>query len=103
MWFWPGQTWDAQRVEFAVNRNLDQVFGINGSWLAHLMPAAHASYAPILARIIFGVFPVLFYFLFAGYLSLRILLLTECSRKIFKRLTLLQMVTTELFLELMLS
>ena len=35
MWFWPGQTWDAQRVEFAVNRNLDQIFGIDGSWLAH--------------------------------------------------------------------
>jgi hypothetical protein len=27
MWFWPGQTWDAQRVEFAVNRNVDQIFG----------------------------------------------------------------------------
>jgi len=26
MWFWPGQTWDAQRVEFAVNRNVDQIF-----------------------------------------------------------------------------
>ncbi len=24
MWFWPGQTWDASRVDFAVNRNLDQ-------------------------------------------------------------------------------
>jgi hypothetical protein len=67
------------------------------------MPAANASYAPILARIIFGVFPVVFYFLFAGYLSHRMLLLTEFSRKIFKRMTLLQMVTTELFLVLMLS
>jgi len=34
MWFWPGQTWDAERVDYAVNRNLDQVFGIDGSWLA---------------------------------------------------------------------
>ena len=34
MWFWPGQTWDAQRVEFAVNRNVDQIFGIDGSWLS---------------------------------------------------------------------
>src|ERR1700674_2224310 len=103
MWFWPGQTWDAQRVEFAVNRNLDQVFGINGSWLVHLMPAANASYAPILARVIFGIFPLVLYFVFAGYLSHRMLLLTEFSRKIFKRMTLLQMVTTELFLVLMLS
>jgi len=103
MWFWPGQTWDAQRVEFAVNRNVDQIFGINGSWMMHFLPAANAAYAPILARIIFGVFPLIIYFLVAGYFSHRLLLLTEFSRKIFKRMTLLQMVTTELFLVLMLS
>src|SRR5450432_4470279 len=103
MWFWPGQTWDAQRVEFAVNRNLDQIFMVNGAWIQHLMPAANASYAPILARIIFGVFPLILYFLVAGYFSHRLLLLTEFSRKIFKRMTLLQMITTELFLVLMLS
>jgi hypothetical protein len=103
MWFWPGQTWDAQRVEFAVNRNLDQIFGINGSWLVHMMPAANASYAPILARIIFGVFPLAVYFLVAGYFSYRLMLVTEFSRKIFKRMTLLQMVTTQIFLVLMLS
>src|ERR1700740_65199 len=101
MWFWPGQTWDAQRVEFAVNRNLDQIFGINGAWLAHLMPAANAAYAPILARIIFGVFPLALYFLVAGFFSYCLMLLTEFSRKIFKRMTLLQMVTTQLFLVLM--
>src|ERR1700751_797049 len=89
MWFWPGQTWDAQRVDFAVNRNLDQIFGINGAWLAHLMPAANAAYAPILARIIFGVFPLALYFLVAGFFSYRLMLLTEFSRKIFKRMTLL--------------
>ena len=40
---------------------------IDGSWLAHLMPAANRSYAPILARIIFGIFPVALYFIVAGY------------------------------------
>jgi hypothetical protein len=79
------------------------VFGINGAWLAHLMPAANASYAPILARILFGVLPIAVYFIVAGYFSHRLLLLTEFTRKIFKRMTLLQMVTTELFLVLMLS
>ena len=103
MWFWPGQTWDAQRVDFAVNRNLDQVFGINGNWLMHFMPAANASYSPILARVIFGIFPLALYFIVAGYASHRLLLLTDFSKKIFKRMTLLQMVTTELFLVLMLS
>ena len=103
MWFWPGQTWDAQRVDFAVNRNVDQIFGINGSWMVHFMPAANASYAPILARIIFGVFPILFYFLVAGYFVHRLVLLTDFTKKIFKRMTLLQMMTMELFLVLMLS
>ena len=103
MWFWPGQTWDAQRVEFAVNRNVDQIFGINGSWIVHLMPASNASYAPILARIIFGIFPLALYFIVAGYIVHRLLLLTDFSKKIFKRMTLLQMMTMELFLILMLS
>jgi hypothetical protein len=103
MWFWPGQTWDAERIEFTVNRNLDQIFGINGAWLVHMMPSANAGYAPILARIIFGVFPLALYFLAAGYVCHRLLLLSEFSRKIFKRMTLVQMLTTELFLVFMLS
>ena len=52
-------------MEFAVNRNLDQIFGIDGSWLAHLMPAANRDYAPILARMIFGIFPIGLYFILA--------------------------------------
>src|SRR4026209_601415 len=28
MWFWPGMTWDHKRLEFAVNRDLPDVFGI---------------------------------------------------------------------------
>jgi len=59
---------DAQRVEFRVNRQRRSDFRINGSWLVHLMPSGNASYAPILARIIFGIFPILFYFIVAGYL-----------------------------------
>src|SRR5258705_10531953 len=96
MWFWPGQPSYAQRVEFAVTRTMDQIFGVNGAWMVHLLPAANASYAPILARIIFGIFPLALYFLVAGYFSHRLLLLTEFSRKIFKRMTLLPMFTTEL-------
>jgi hypothetical protein len=67
------------------------------------MPASNASYAPILARIIFGIFPLALYFIVAGYLVHRMLLLTDFSKKIFKRMTLLQMMTMELFLILMLS
>jgi hypothetical protein len=103
MWFWPTETWDAQRVEYAVNRNLDQIFMIDGSWLAHLMPAANRSYAPILARTIFGVFPTALYFLVAGYFGYVLMNANAFARKIFARMSLLQIVTTDLLLVLMLS
>ncbi len=60
-----------------MNRNVDQIFGINGSWLAHLMPAANQDYAPILARIIFGIFPIVLYFMLAGYAAYRVM---NCDR-----------------------
>ena len=103
MWFWPGQTWDVQRVEFTVNRNLDQIFGINGSWLSHLMPAANQDYAPILARMIFGIFPIVLFFVGAAYIGYRMMNSTSFARKIFQRMTLLQIVTTDILLILMLS
>jgi hypothetical protein len=103
MWFWPTEVWDAERVEFAVNRNLDAVFGINGSWLAHVMPAASQDYAPILARMIFGIFPIVIYFLGAGYIGYRVMNSTAFARRIFQRMTLLQIVTTDLLLVLMFS
>src|SRR3984957_9652380 len=103
MWFWPTATWDAERVEFAVNRNVDQIFGINGTWLRHLMPASSADYAPILARTMFGIFPIVLYFLLAGYAAYRAMNATEFARKIFRRMTLLQIITTDVFLVLMLA
>jgi hypothetical protein len=103
MWFWPTSTWDAERIEYAVNRNLDQVFGINGAWLAHLMPAANQSYAPILGRIIFGFFPIAIYFVIASYLGYLVMNGTAFAQRIFRRMTLLQIVTTDLLLVLMLA
>jgi hypothetical protein len=86
MWFSLGDTWDAQAVQYTVNRNLDQVFPfsllhINGSIVAHL-PGVTASYAPILARIIFGIFPLVAYFILAAVLVHWICMRTEFSRKI---------------------
>jgi len=103
MWFWPTATWDAERVEFAVNRNVDQIFGINGAWLRHLMPASSQDYAPILARTIFGIFPIALYFILAAYGAYRTMNATEFARRIFRRMTLLQIVTTDIFLVLMLA
>jgi hypothetical protein len=102
MWFWPSQTWDAERVDYAVNRNLDQVFGIDGSIMRH-MPLVTPDYAPILARTIFGLFPILAFFIAATFLVHWICMRTEFSRKIYKRMSLLQLVTMYTFLILMLS
>jgi hypothetical protein len=102
MWFWPTQTWDAEAVQYTVNRNLDQIFHINGSWIAHL-PGVSAAYAPILARMIFGIFPVVLYFIAAAYFIHWICMRTEFSRKIYQRMSLLQLITMYTFLVLMLS
>jgi hypothetical protein len=103
MWFWPGQTWDAERVDYAVNRNLDEVFGINGHWLAHLLPASSAPNAAIWARVIFGIFPLAIFFVLAGLLIHKICMMSEFSKKLYKRMSILQLVTMYTFLILMIS
>ena len=103
MWFWPTQTWDHNRLEFAVNRNLDQVFGIDGSWLAHLLPQSWKGSAPIMARAIFGVFPLALYVIVAAYGIHWVCTRTDFSRKIYRRMTLLQIVTTQALLIMMMS
>ena len=114
MWFWPSQTWDHNRLEFAVNRNLDQIVGIDGSWAAYLLPSSQSwlgrlplvptkNVAPLVARGIFGIFPLGLYLVVAVYVVHRLCMLTEFSRKIYQRMTLLQIVTLQVFLVLMLS
>jgi hypothetical protein len=107
MWFSLGNTWDAQAVQYTVNKNLDQVppfsfLHIDGSWVAHL-PGVTPTYAPILARIIFGIFPIAAYFIVAAFLVHWICMRTEFSRKIYQRMSLVQLVTMYVFLVLMLS
>jgi len=31
-WFWPGQTWDHNRLIYEVNRDLPDIFGITSNW-----------------------------------------------------------------------
>jgi hypothetical protein len=52
---------------------------------------------------IFGIFPVVIYFLGAGYIAYRVMNSTAFARRIFQRMTLLQIVTTDILLILMLS
>ncbi|MGH9776132.1 MAG: cytochrome C [Candidatus Acidiferrales bacterium] len=107
MWFWPTQTWDAEAVQFTVNRNLDQVFPfsllhINGSIVGHL-PGVSATYAPVLAHMIFGIFPVVIFFIVAAWLFHKLCMTTEFSRKIYKRMSLIQIATMYIFLSIMLA
>jgi len=63
------------------DRNVDQIFGINGSWLVHLMPSGMPATLDPGAHY-FRNFPILFYFIVAGYLVHRMLLLTDFSKRI---------------------
>jgi hypothetical protein len=103
MWFWPSQTWDHNRLEFAVNRNLDQIFGIDGSWLAHVLPQSWRGGAAIWARTIFGIFPLGVYAVLAAFFVHWLCVRTEFSRKIYQRMSLVQIVTLQIFMVTMLS
>ena len=87
MWFWPTQTWDHNRLDFAVNRNLHEIFGISNPWVA----------------MVFGATVVGLFFVVSGYLMHRLCMITEFSRKIYQRMTLLQIITLHTLLILMLS
>jgi len=82
MWFWPGTTWDHNRLEFTVNRDLPDVFGLKGR----------------VAKIIFGAIVMGLYSV-AGAIGIHKLLnLTPFARKIYKRMSLVQYVTLQFFM-----
>jgi hypothetical protein len=87
MWFWPGTTWDHNRLEFAVNRDLPDIFGIKGRVL----------------KIIFGAIVIGLYSVVSAIGIHKLMNLTPFARKIFKRMSLLQIVTMQVFLIIMLS
>ncbi len=87
MWFWPGTTWDHNRLEFAVNRDLPDIFGIKGRVM----------------KIIFGAIVVGLYSVVSAIGIHKLMNLTPFARKIFKRMSLLQIVTMQVFLIIMLS
>src|SRR5712692_5277209 len=86
-WFWPTQTWDHNRLVFEVNRDLHTLFGLHNRW----------------AIGIFGAMVVGLYFVLAGYLMHWICMSTDFTRKIYKRMSLVQIGTMHLLLVLMLS
>ncbi len=86
VWFWPGQTWDHNLVVFDLNRDLHDFFGITSMW----------------GKSIFGAMAVGLYAAVAGYGCHKLITLTEFSRKVYERMTLLQYLTMQMLLVLML-
>jgi hypothetical protein len=86
MWFWPGMTWDHNRIIFEINRDLPDIFGIKGSTLKFLFGA-----------IVLGV-----YGFFAWIGIHKLIVSTPLSRKIYARMSLLQYVVMQALLITML-
>jgi Ca2+/Na+ antiporter len=86
MWFWPGQTWDPNRQVFEVNRDLPDLFAITSMW----------------GKIIFGAIVTGLYFVIAGYVVHRLITWNDFNRKIYKRMNLVQYLTMQFFLTVML-
>ena len=87
MWFWPGMTWDHNRLIFEVNRDLPDIFGIKNGILKYL----------------FGAIVTGLYFVAAWIGVHKLIVLTPLSRKIYARMSLLQYATMQIFLIVMLA
>ena len=79
-WFWPGQTWDHNRLIYEVNRDLPDIFGI----------------ASNMGRGIFGAIVVIGYYVVGGGLVYS--LFRRKMAKDFKRMSLLQFFTVQFLL-----
>jgi hypothetical protein len=87
MWFWPGTTWDHNRLIFEVNRDLPDIFGISGR----------------IGKIIFGAIVVGAYCVGAGILVHKLITWTPFNRKVFSRMSVLQYTVMQVFLVIMLA
>ena len=87
MWFWPGMTWDHNRLIFEINRDLPDIFGIKNALLKNL----------------FGLIVITIYAVAAAIGIHKLVKSTPLSRKIFARMSLLQYVTMQVFLIIMLA
>ena len=86
MWFWPGMTWDHNRLIFEVNQDLPDILGIK-NWIGKI----------ILGATVLGIYGVS-----AWYGIHKLMVSTPLSRKIYARMSLLQYVTMMIFLVTML-
>ena len=82
IWFWPGQTWDHNKVIFEVNRDLPDIFGITSMMGKSLFGGA-----------VFGLYALLMVFVVH-----KLFTLNEFNRRIYERMRLIQYVTLQFFL-----
>jgi hypothetical protein len=94
MWFWPGQTWDPNRLEYTVNRDLHEI-------LNQVLPDFMQITLPW-GTTIFGGLVMLGYVALAGWAIHKLITATELSRKIYARMNILQYLTLQFFLITML-
>jgi len=100
MWFWPGQTWDHNRLDFEINQDLDQVVGAFFSFVG--LQSVARLFGNVYVRAVFGALVTGLYFALAGYGLHKLILLTEFNRKVYARMTLLQYLALQAFLTTML-
>jgi len=86
MWFWPGQTWDPSKVLFEPNRDLPDIFGITS----------------LAGKGIFGAVAMGLYVLLGTAALHKLITGSQFNRKIYQRMSLIQYVTMQTFLILML-
>jgi len=82
MWFWPGQTWDHNRLVFEANRDLPDLFRISSAW----------------GKGIFGALVIGLYAALAGIGVHKLITLKGFNRKVYQRMTLLQYLSLQFFL-----
>jgi len=92
MWFWPGMTWDHNRLIFEVNQDLPDIVLTN--WLGIKSP---------LLKSLFGAAVLGIYAVGAWIGCHKLIVSTPLSRKIYARMSLLQYVTMQIFLIIMLA
>jgi hypothetical protein len=86
MWFWPGQTWDHNRLIFEVNRDLPDIFGITS----------------MAGKFAIGAAAVLVFFVAAAFLVHKLCTLNAFNRRIYERMTIIQYLTLQVFATTML-
>jgi len=87
IWFWPGQTWDPNRVGFGANRDLPDIFGITS----------------LLGKGIFGGIVTLFYAAVTAVGFHKVLTWNDFNRKIYQRMSLVQYLTVQFFMVSMMA